>query len=71
MIKYPIHVTRAHQIHYASLEEVSKKSYEKRCTSVTTHNKCSKLLQRKMPISCNYTLEFAICTKSMELLKLY
>ena len=40
MRKYPIYVTWAqgkHQIHYASLEEVSKKIYGKQFTTVTTH----------------------------------
>ena len=49
--KYPIHVTWAQgkaTIHYASLEELSKKkTYEKQFTTVTTQ-KCSKLLQWKM-----------------------
>ena len=41
-----------HQIHYASLEEVSKKNYDKQFTTVTTHKnvqnyyneKCAKYL---------------------------
>ena len=59
------------QIQYASLEKVSKKKlWQTICNSNYTQ-KCSKLLQLKMNIKCNSTLEFAICTKNLELLKLY
>ena len=49
MTKYPIHLTEhrvKHQIHYASLEEVSKKkNYDKQFTTEPYTHKCSKLLQ--------------------------
>ena len=34
------------------------------------HTNCSKLLQQKMYIWCKYTVQFATCTKNMELIKL-
>ena len=60
-----------HQIQYASLEEVSKKKLWQIIFNSNYTQKSSKLLQWKMYISCKYTLEFAICTRNMELLKLY
>ena len=56
-------------MHYASLEEVSKKKFmAKQFTIVTTH----KNVQNYYNENCTYkyTLQFAICTKSMKLFKL-
>ena len=74
MKKCPIHAIWAqgkHQIHYESLEEVSEKNLWQTIYNNYYAQKCSKLLQWKMHIKRNYTLEFAICTEKMELLKLY
>ena len=57
------------QIHYASLEEV-KKNHDKQFTIVTTQKNVQTITIKNVHI-CNYTLEFAIYIKNMELLKLY
>ena len=42
-----------HQIHYASLEEVSKKNYDKQFTTVTTHKNVQNYYNGK----CTYNIK--------------
>ena len=61
--KYTIH---------ASLEEVSKKNYDKKFTTVTTHKNVQNYYNEKCTYNVNvHTLQFAICIKSMELFEFY
>ena len=72
MRKHPIHVTSA-QGKTPNTLCITWGSKKKKWQTIYNSNtqKCSKLLHLKMHIQCNYTLEFAIYTKSVELLKLY
>ena len=42
-----------HQIHYASLEEVSKKNYDKQFTTVTTHKNVQNYYNEKCTYNVN------------------